>query len=115
MKKLIILNLLLSGLFFSFTLPNQNEIGSCFNKSNKKSIDKKMDKLLEKVSAETNCPADQINYQVEEYYSTFYTKECRHLPKKITFETCSEKRTYKNTSISGSVTYWLMGSWQKAN
>jgi len=31
--------------------------------------------------------------------------------KKITFEACGQKRTYKHNGLSGAILYWLLGSW----
>jgi hypothetical protein len=86
-------------------------LGVCFTKANKKSIVNKMDNFLTRVSEETNCPKDKLTYTVTEYYTVFYTKTRRHLPKKITFDACGQKRTYKHNGLSGAILYWLLGSW----
>ena len=88
------------------------DFGTCFSKANKKSIHNKMEDFVNMVSEDTKCPKEKITYQVTEYYTTFYSKKCRHLPKKITIEACGEKRTYIHDGLSGAVLYWLLGSWK---
>ncbi len=112
----------LSFLIILFTLPvlsmaqlQVHDFGSCFNKANRKSIDNKMENFLARVSEETNCPKDKLTYTVDEYFTTFYSKTCRHLPKKITFDVNGVKRTYVHTGLSGNITYWLLGSWSLDN
>jgi len=105
-------------LFFIFTAnifavgqTQSVNFGTCFSKANKKSIMNKMDNLLTRVSEETNCPKDKLTYTVTEYYTVFYTKTCRHLPKKITFDACGQKRTYQHDGLSGAIMHWVLGSW----
>lgn len=93
---------------------NKHEFGNCFGKANKKSINIKMENLLAKISEETGCAKDKLSYTVDEFYTTFYSKPCRHLPKKITFNVCGEKRTYQHKGLSGNITNWLLGSWELA-
>lgn len=111
MKKLILISFILSSPFISIAQNQTSVFGSCFNKSNRNSISNKMDNFLTRVSEETGCPKDKLNYSIEEYYTTFYSKSCRHLPKRITFEICGEKRTYIHRGLSGNISYWLLGSW----
>jgi hypothetical protein len=111
MRKILLLSFILTTSFYAIAQTSSPEFGSCFSKANKKSIHNKMDKLLARVSKETNCPKDKLTVSVSEYYNGFYSKSCRHLPKKITIEACGEKRTYKQTAISGAILYWLLGSW----
>jgi len=85
---------------------------TCFSTSNQKSIDQKMEKFLEKVSKETQCPLSEISYTVVEFYTGFYTQECRHLPKKITVTAQGKEYTYLHRGLSGAVGYWLLGSWK---
>ena len=105
-------------LFFMLALPlvsvaqdPQPETGSCFGRSNRASISEKMQNLLVRVSAETGCAKDKITYSVDEYYTGFYSRACRHLPKRITFDACGEKRSYMHNGLSGAVLHWLLGSW----
>lgn len=111
MKMLLILtfSLLMPGLADAQT--QNHDFGSCFGKANRKSIVSKMDNFMRRVSGETGCPADKLTYTVDEYYTVFYSKACRHLPKKITFDACGEKRTYQHQGLSGNITDWLLGSW----
>lgn len=109
-KNLILVFILLSIPYF-VKGQQYSDIGSCFSKSNKKSINKKMDNFLSRVSEETNCPKENITYVIVERYTTFYSKECRHLPKKISFNSCGKSWTYKHNGLSGAVLYWLLGSW----
>lgn len=88
-----------------------NDFGTCFSKANQKSIINKMDNFLTRVSEETGCSKDKITYTVDEYYTVFYKKKCKHLPKRITFNACGVKRTYKHNGLSGAVLHWLLGSW----
>ena len=111
MKKSLLLILILTATFFAAGHAQSLNFGTCFTKANKKSIVNKMDNFLTRVSEETNCPKDNLTYTVTEYYTVFYTKTCKHLPKKITFETCGQKRTYKHNGLSGAVLHWLLGSW----
>lgn len=87
------------------------DFGSCFGKANRKSIEIKMDNLMARVGEEAGCPKDKLTYTVEEYYTVFYTKQCKHLPKRISFDVCGEKRTYLHKGLSGNIAYWLLGSW----
>jgi hypothetical protein len=85
---------------------------TCFSTSNQKSIDQKMEKLLEKVSKETACPLSELAYTVVTSYTGFYTAECRHLPKKIVVTAQGKEYTYLHRGLSGAVGYWLLGSWK---
>lgn len=89
----------------------ERSFGQCFGKANQKSIDKKMDALLSQVSLDLNCPKTQLRYSVPEYYTGFYSKTCRHLPRKIRFEACGKEKTYIHEGLSGAITYWLLGIW----
>lgn len=111
MKKIILLSFILVAPFLVAAQSQTQPFGSCFSKANKKSINDKMDNFLTRVSEETGCQKDKLTYTVDELYTVFYTKECRHLPKKITFDACGEKRTYKHNGLSGAVLHWLLGSW----
>lgn len=111
MKKSLLLILLLTATFFAAGQTQSLNFGTCFTKANKKSIVNKMDNFLTRVSEETNCPKDKLTYSVTEYYTVFYSKTCRHLPKKITFDACGQKRTYKHNGLSGAILHWLLGSW----
>ena len=111
MKKLIFIIFILTGSLCVTAQTQTHDFGSCFSKANKKSIINKMDNFMTRVSEETNCPKDKITYTVDEYYTVFYSKKCRHLPKRITFNACGEKRTYKHNGLSGAILYWLLGSW----
>jgi hypothetical protein len=108
-KQLLLLCLFVTS--FSATTLAQSSFQSCFSKANKKSIDKKMDKFLTRVSNETNVPKDKLDYQVVEQYTTFYSKQCRHLPKVVEFNVNGQKKTYRHNGLSGAVLYWLLGSW----
>ncbi|MDZ4758536.1 MAG: hypothetical protein SGJ10_10450 [Bacteroidota bacterium] len=93
---------------------SKNEpIGQCFVKGNRKAIEKKMTKLILKVSKETRCPINSITYSIIKKYTVFYTNPCRHLPKVITFYACGQVFTYNHQGLSGAVGYWLLGSWKK--
>src|SRR5687767_12359718 len=96
MKKLVFLSLILAAPFFVAAQAQTRGFGTCFSKANQKSIDNKMDNFLTRVSQETNCPKDKLTYTVTESYTVFYSKACRHLPKKITFDACGQKRTYQH-------------------
>lgn len=111
MKKTIFIAFIFIATFVTVAQTQSQDFGTCFSKANKKSIKNKMDNFLTRVSEETNCPKDKLAYTVTEYYTVFYTKTCRHLPKKITFDACGEKRTYKHNGLSGAILYWLLGSW----
>jgi hypothetical protein len=111
MKKSLFLGLILTTTFFASGQTQSLNFGTCFSNANKKSIVNKMDNFLTRVSEETNCPKEKLTYTVTEYYTVFYTKTCRHLPKKITFDVCGQKRTYKHNGLSGAILYWLLGSW----
>ncbi len=112
MKKLLLFAFILTIISSCISIPNyKQEFGTCFSNGNKKSIANKMDNFLDRVSEETGCKKEEITYRVEEYYTGFYSKECRHLPKRITFDTCGQKRTYKHRGLSGAILYWLLGSW----
>lgn len=44
---------------------SKNEpLRQCFIKGNRKSIEKKMTKLIQRVSKETGCPSDSITYAI---------------------------------------------------
>jgi hypothetical protein len=111
MKKIILLMLVFPLATWSIAQTQPQVFDNCFSRSNKRSIQNKMENFLTRVSEETGCPQNKITYQVTEYYTTFYTKKCRHLPKKITFDVCGERRTYKHNGLSGAILYWLLGSW----
>ncbi len=115
MRQIIILFLILTMHFFANAQSQTSNFGSCFGKANRKSINNKMDKFITKVSEQTGCPKEKITYTVDEFYTVFYTKSCRHLPKKITFEVCGVNRTYIHNGLSGNITYWLLGSWSLMN
>jgi len=85
---------------------------TCFSTSNQKSIDQKIEKFLEKVSKETQCPLSELSYTVVESYTGFYTQEYRHLPKKIKVLAQGKEYTYIHRGLSGAVGYWLLGSWK---
>ncbi len=102
---------MLTGSIWATAQTQPHDFGTCFSKENKKSILIKMDNFLTRVSEETGCPKDKITYTIDEYYTTFYSKPCKHLPKRITFDVCGEKRTYKHNGLSGAVLHWLLGSW----
>jgi hypothetical protein len=110
-EKIRLLVFILLATFFAAGQTPPLKFGSCFSKGNKKSIINKMDNFLTRVSQETSCPKDKLTYTVTEYYTVFYTKTCRHLPKRITFDASGQKRTYKHNGLSGAVLYWLLGSW----
>ena len=98
--------------FLSSSVFAQNEpIGNGFSKSNRKSIEEKMKNLMKRVSEEMQCPLDSISYTVLDKYTTFYSKESRHLPEVIQFKGCGKTMTYKHNGLSGAVLYWLLGSW----
>ncbi|MES2681483.1 MAG: hypothetical protein V4635_16420 [Bacteroidota bacterium] len=111
MKKTFLLAFILTATFFAAGQAQSPDIGTCFSKANKESIKNKMENFLTRVSEETNCPKANITFTVNEYYTVFYSKACRHLPKKITFDACGQKRTYKHNGLSGAILYWLLGSW----
>jgi hypothetical protein len=111
MKSSILFIFILTTSLFAAAQTQSPNFGTCFTKANKKSIVNKMDNFLTRVSEETNCPKEKLTYAVTEYYTVFYTKTCRHLPKKITFDACGQKRTYKHNGLSGAIFYWLLGSW----
>lgn len=86
--------------------------GTCFSKGNQKSITKEMDKLLTEVSKSFDCKKEDISFAVDEYYTKFYTQECRHLPKQITFTYQGTKKTYIHQGLSGAILYWTLGRWK---
>jgi hypothetical protein len=90
----------------------QQDIGTCFSRGNQKSIDKKMENFLEKVSKDLQCPIESISYTVVEKYTGFYTTACRHLPKQIEVQAQGKTYTYVHTGLSGAVGNWLLGSWK---
>jgi hypothetical protein len=108
---------ILTGLFVLITITQcfsqspKPDFGTCFSKQNKRSIQNKLDNFLTRVSEETNCPKEKLTYTVAEFYTAFYGKSCRHLPKRITFEACGGKYTYRHNGLSGAVLHWLLGSW----
>ncbi len=87
------------------------EFGTCFGKQNRKSIENKMDNFLTRVSEETGCAKEKLTFSIDEFYTVFYSKSCRHLPKVLTVDACGEKRIYVHRGLSGNITYWLLGSW----
>lgn len=111
MKTVLVTTIIMAASLLSNAQSQSNDWGICFNKANKKSIMNKMDNFLTRVSEETGCSKATIRYEVDEYYTQFYSKNCRHLPKRITFDACGDKRTYKHNGLSGAVLYWLLGSW----
>lgn len=111
MKKLLFLTIILISSLFVQAQSQSHDLGTCFSKSNKKSIMNKMDNFITRVSEETGCTKDKITFNVDEYYTVFYSKKCKHLPKRITFDACGAKRTYKHNGLSGAVLHWLLGSW----
>ena len=111
MKKIILMTLMLTCSIWVSAQTQTHDFGTCFSQANKKSITNKMDNFLTRVSEESGCSKDKLTYTVDEYYTVFYSKQCRHLPKRITFNACGEKRTYIHNGLSGAVTYWLLGSW----
>jgi len=111
MKKLVLLAIILTSVLFVNVQAKSQDFGTCFSKANKKSIRNKMDNFMTRVSEETGCPKDKLTYRIDAYYTTFYSKPCRHLPKRITFDACGEKRTYSHNGLSGAILYWLLGSW----
>ncbi len=115
MKQFILILVILNMPIISFTQNHKSDFGSCFNKSNRKSISNKMDNFLTRVSKETGCPKEKLIYSIDEFYTVFYSKPCKHLPKRITFEVCGKKITYIHQGLSGNITYWLLGSWVLSN
>lgn len=111
MKKIILMTFVLMCTLWATAQTQSHNFGTCFNKANKKSIVNKMDNFMTRVSEETGCPKAKLTYTIDEYYTVFYSKDCRHLPKRITFDACGEKRTYKHNGLSGAILYWLLGSW----
>src|SRR6218665_950080 len=111
MKKIAFMTLILIASIWVTAQTQAHNFGTCFSKENKKSISNKMDNFMTRVSEETGCSKDKITYKVDEYYTVFYSKQCRHLPKRITFDACGEKRTYKHNGLSGAILHWLLGSW----
>lgn len=87
------------------------DFGTCFDKANRASIVNKMDNFLTRVSKESGCAKEKLTYTVDEYYTVFYSKPCKHLPKRITVVACGEKRSYTHNGLSGAILYWLLGSW----
>lgn len=85
---------------------------TCFSASSQKSIDQKMEKFLEKVSKETQCPLSELRYSVVASYTGFYSSECRQLPKKIVVTAQGKEYTYNHQGLSGALGYWLLGSWK---
>ena len=112
MKLHTLLLLLLFTPFVAAAQSTTHPFGEGFGKANKKSIYKKMDSLLEKVSSETKCPKTQIAYTVTEYYTGFYTHKSRHLPKKIQVEANGKKLTYIHQGLSGAAPDWVLGQWK---
>lgn len=108
---IFILLILISPIFVNAQMQT-HDFGTCFSKANQKSITNKMESILNRVSRETACPKDKITYTVDEYYTGFYSKNCRHLPKKITFNANGVLKTYKHEGLSGSMLNWLWGSWK---
>jgi len=111
MKRSILILSILIGVINANAQSEKYQFATCFGKANKKSINNKMENFINRVSVETGCPASKITYTVDEYYTGFYSKKCKHLPKRISFDACGEKRTYKHNGLSGAVLYWLLGSW----
>lgn len=111
MKKTLLLIAVLTSSLLVTAQSQTHNFGTCFSRANKKSIINKMENFMTRVSEETGCPKDKITYTVDDYYTVFYSKKCRHLPKRITFDACGVKRTYKHNGLSGSILNWLLGSW----
>jgi len=105
MKKIFLMVVIMTSSLLANAQSKSPEFGTCFSKANKNSIAIKMDNFMNRVSEETGCAKDSLTYTV------FYSKKCRHLPKRITFNACGEKRTYKHNGLSGAILYWLLGSW----
>lgn len=111
MRKLILTTFIFTGCILVNAQSQNHDFGTCFKKANRRSIVNKMDNFMTRVSEETGCSKDKLTYKVDEYYTVFYSKQCRHLPKRMTFDACGEKRKYKHNGLSGAVLYWLLGSW----
>ena len=110
MKKLLT-TIVSAVLLLANAQAQSHDFETCFSKANKKSITNKMDNFMTRVSEDTGCAKDKLTYTIDEYYTVFYAKQCRHLPKRIIFDACGEKRTYKHNGLSGAILYWLLGSW----
>lgn len=95
----------------SFSQTINEPIGQCFGKSNRKSIEKRIEQLKLRVSKEMNCLIDSISYVIDKKYTFSYTKECRHLPKIMTFYACGQSKTYEHLGLTGLAGYWLLASW----
>lgn len=93
----------------------QPDLGTCFNKTNRKSIQNKMDNLITKISKESGCAKDSIHYEITEYFTGFYKKPCRHLPKIIAIKACGKSLIYESAALSGSLGDWLLGVWVPQN
>lgn len=111
MKKIFLMVVIMTSSLLANAQSKSPDFGTCFSKENKKSIAIKMDNFMTRVSEETGCAKDSLTYTIDEYYTIFYSKKCRHLPKRITFDACGVKRTYKHNGLSGAILYWLLGSW----
>ncbi|KFD40307.1 hypothetical protein AT05_01485 [Schleiferia thermophila str. Yellowstone] len=97
--------------FNSFSQTFNEPVGQCFGKSNRKSIEKRIEQLKIRASKEMNCPVDSISYVIDKKYTFSYTKECRHLPKIMTFYACGQSKTYEHLGLTGLAGYWLLASW----
>lgn len=99
----------------SFSQMLNEPVGLCFEKSNRKAIEKRIEKLKIRASKEMNRSIDSISYIIEKKYTYSYTKECKHLPEIITFQTRGQKKTYRCSGMSGLVGYWILASWIETN
>ena len=99
--------------FFSYSVgQTRNEpIGQCFKKANRNAIAKRIVQLKIRVSNEMNCHIDSISYTIDKKYTFSYTKECRHLPKEMSFYACGQRKTYVHLGLTGLAGYWLFASW----
>lgn len=115
MKKLTFVVFVSLGYFQLSGQAQEISFNNCFGKSNRQSINKKMESLLKQINDETGCIESKVTYTIDDYYTTFYTKKCRHLPKRITVDACGETLTYVHDGLSGAVLHWLLGSWTLSN
>ncbi|MCI5056550.1 MAG: hypothetical protein MRY83_10605 [Flavobacteriales bacterium] len=80
-------------------------------KAYRKIINRKMDALFNRITAESGCPKSDISYAIIETFSYPYPKAEKQLPKTLVLTVCGEKKTYINTALTGHATYWEMGNW----
>lgn len=96
MKKIYPL-LILFSIFPLVAFAQYDEIAPGFKKEkHRKIISTEMDKLLNRVYLETDCPKDQLKYYIIDTHTAGYKPKDLQLPKTIIIKACGINMTYIN-------------------